>query len=121
VFGGSVVKSQGDGFMLAFPAPGSAAACAVAVQRALSTGWTGIDVPVRIGMHIGNAKAEAGDFFGRSVVLAARIASAAEGDEILVSHEVREGLGGAFPLGESRSLTLKGLAGHHAVIPVLWK
>ena len=121
VFGGSVVKSQGDGFMLAFPAAGSAAACSMAIQRALSTGWTGIRLPVRIGMHCGNAKAEAGDFFGRSVVIAARVANAADGDEILVSHEVQESLGGAFAFGGSRSLTLKGLAGHHTVFPVLWK
>ena len=72
LFGGSVVKGQGDGFMLAFPAAGSAnacaTACAMAIQRALSTGWEGVPVPVRIGMHSSNAKAEAGDFFGRTVV-----------------------------------------------------
>ena len=39
LFGGSVVKGQGDGFMLAFPATGSATACAMAVQRGLSMGW----------------------------------------------------------------------------------
>jgi adenylate cyclase len=120
LFGGSVVKGQGDGFMLAFPAIGSAAACAVAIQRALIGGWGGVPVPVRVGMHSGNAKAEGGDFFGRTVVVAARVASAAAGGEILASEVVHEGLGGAFPVGRSRSLSLKGLAGDHAVFPVLW-
>jgi class 3 adenylate cyclase len=120
LFGGSVVKGQGDGFMLAFPATGSAAACAVAIQRALSAGWEGVPVPVRIGMHSGNAKAEGGDFFGRTVVVAARIASAANGGEILVSQEVQEGLGGAFPLEAARSLSLKGIVGQQAAFPVLW-
>jgi adenylate cyclase len=120
-FGGSVVKGQGDGFMLAFPATGSAAACAVAIDRALAAGWKGVPVPIRVGMHCGNAKAEAGDFFGRTVVIAARIASAAKGDEILVSSEVQQSLGGAMTLGESHSLTLKGLSGQQAVYPVIWR
>src|SRR5487761_1604921 len=67
LFGGTVVKGQGDGFMLAFPAAGSAAACASAIQRSFSDGWTGVPVPARIGLHSGNVKAEAGDFFGRTV------------------------------------------------------
>ena len=119
VFGGSVVKGgQGDGFMLAFPATGSAAACAAAIQRALSAGWRGVRVPVRMGMHCGNAKAEGGDFFGRTVVVAARVASAAAGGEILVSQAVQESLGGAFRLDEARSLTLKGLADQHTAFPI---
>jgi class 3 adenylate cyclase len=120
VFGGSVVKGQGDGFMLAFPATGSAAGCAAAIQRALSVGWRGVRVPVRMGMNCGNAKAEGGDFFGRTVVVAARLANAADGGEILVSQAVQESLGGAFHLDEARSLTLKGLAGQHAAFPIIW-
>ena len=111
LFGGSVVKGQGDGFMLAFPAAGSATASAMAIQRALSTGWESIPVPVRIGMHSGNAKAEAGDSFGRT----------AAGGEILASQVVQQDLSGALPLGGERSLDLKGLVGHHAVFPVLWR
>jgi class 3 adenylate cyclase len=121
LFGGTVVKGQGDGFMLAFSAAGAAAACAVAIQRSLSSGWTGIPVAVRVGMHSGNAKVEGGDFFGRTVVIAARISSAASGGEVLASQVVQEALGGAFPVGEARALTLKGLAGHHSAFPVLWQ
>lgn len=121
LFGGSVVKGQGDGFMLAFPATGAAAACTVAIQQALNTGWAGVPVPVRVGMHRGNAKAEAGDFFGRTVVVAARVASGANGGEILVSQEVQDDLGGAFSLGEARSLALKGISGHQTVFPLLWR
>ncbi len=46
LFGGTVVKGQGDGFMLAFSAAGSAAACAVAIQRSLSSGWEGVPMAV---------------------------------------------------------------------------
>jgi len=121
VFGGSVVKSQGDGFMLAFPAAGAAAACAVAIQRALGAGWTGVSLPVRIGLHNGNVKTEAGDFFGRTVVVAARVGGAASGGEILVTQPVQECLGGAFTFDGVRSLTLKGLAGQFAVFPLVWR
>jgi adenylate cyclase len=121
VFGGSVVKGQGDGFMLAFAACGAAVACAVALQRALKSGWAGIPVPTRVGIHCGNAKAEAGDFFGRTVVVAARISAAAAGGEILTSQQVQESLAGAFRLGTSRSLTLKGIAGQQTAFPVVWE
>ena len=110
IFGGTVVKSQGDGFMLAFAAPGSAVACAQAIQHALAPGWSGTAIPVRIGVHAGNARSEAGDFFGRTVVVAARVASSAAGGEILVTSAVRDGLGGAFTLEGPRLLSLKGLA-----------
>ncbi len=121
VFGGSLVKGQGDGFMLAFPACGSAAACAVALQRGLSGGWAGIAVPTRVGIHCGNVKAEAGDFFGRTVVVAARISAAAAGGEILASQQLQEGLAGAFRLGVAKTLSLKGITGQQSVFPVLWE
>jgi class 3 adenylate cyclase len=121
VFGGVVVKGQGDGFMLAFPAIGSAAACAVAIQRSLVTDSDGIALGVRIGIHYGNARLEDDDFFGRTVVVAARLTGEANGEEILVSRAAQENLGGAYAFGESRTLTLKGLAGSHEVFPLLWQ
>ena len=47
-------------------------------------------VRVRMGMHAGEAIREEGDFFGRSVILAARIAAQARGGEILVSEALKE-------------------------------
>jgi class 3 adenylate cyclase len=120
VFGGTVVKGQGDGFMLAFPATGSAAACASAIQRTLSDGWSGVPVPARIGLHSGNAKTEGGDFFGRTVVVAARVSSVAGGGEILLTQTAQEDLGGAFPLSGPRSVALKGLSGVHTVFELFW-
>jgi adenylate cyclase len=120
-FGGTVVKGEGDGFMLAFPACGSATACAVAIQRAVRAGLDGVLVPIRIGMHVGDAKVDAGDFFGRTVVLAARITNAARGGEILASDSVQEGLAGAFTLDGARTLKLKGFEGDFIAFPVLWE
>jgi adenylate cyclase len=120
-FGGTVVKGEGDGFMLAFPACGSATACAVAIQRAARAGLDGVAVPIRIGLHAGDAKAASGDFFGRTVVVAARITNAAKGGEILASDAVQEGLAGAFTLDGARSLKLKGFEADFIAFPVLWE
>ena len=86
---GYEVKSQGDGFMLAFPDPCEALECAIAVQRAFAErereGGRREPLRVRMGLHTGEVIAEEGDFFGKNVILAARIAAQASGGEILVS------------------------------------
>jgi class 3 adenylate cyclase len=122
--GGFEVKSQGDGFMLAFASPQGAVACAVAIQRALAASEDVPDAPVRVrmGLHTGEAIRERDDFFGRNVVLAARIAAEADGGEILVSSLVRElvGADAEIVFGDGREVELKGLAGVHRVHSVDW-
>jgi class 3 adenylate cyclase len=122
--GGYEIKAQGDGFMLAFPSARQAVLCAVDIQRALRRRAAGGDFPirVRIGVHTGEAIRHAGDFFGRSVVLAARIADHAEGGDILVSSLVRELIAGhedilTRPAGHTQ---FKGLDGRHELFRVAW-
>jgi class 3 adenylate cyclase/ketosteroid isomerase-like protein len=88
--GGTVVKGQGDGFMLAFPSARRALTCAQAIERAIDDAFPGPGsmIRVRIGIHVGETVQEADDFFGHAVNYAARIASAAEGGEIVVSELV---------------------------------
>jgi class 3 adenylate cyclase len=122
--GGHEVKTIGDGFMVAFPSARRALHCAVNIQRDLATFNERVDhepIRVRAGLHVGEAIAEDGDFHGRTVVMAARIAGAARGGEILVSELVRELVGGTeFAFGAARPAELKGLAGSHALSPVIW-
>jgi class 3 adenylate cyclase len=106
--------------MLAFPAVGSAAACATAIQRALSSGWEGVTLPVRIGLHCGNAAVENGDYFGREVVVAARVSGEATGGEILVTQAVQQRLGGSVALDSPRVLSLRGLTGDFPVFALAW-
>ncbi len=124
--GGFEVKNQGDGFMLVFPDSRRAVECAAAIQRGLAEGELieGETVRVRMGMHAGEAIREEGDFFGRSVILAARIAAQARGGEILVSEALKEraehddGDGdGGVRFDGGRELELKGLAGHPPGLP----
>jgi class 3 adenylate cyclase len=121
--GGFEVKNQGDGFMLVFPDARRAIECAAAIHRELTDGAPveGERIRVRMGMHAGEAIREEGDFFGRSVILAARIAAQARGGEILVSEALKEralagnGESPAIEFDGGRELELKGLAGTHRV------
>jgi class 3 adenylate cyclase len=122
--GGFEVKSQGDGFMIVFARPRGAVECAVAIQRALAQRLEegGEPIRVRMGLHTGEAIRERDDFFGRNVVVAARIAAEARGGEVLVSAPLRQLAGGAADIGfgEARALTLKGLQGTYPVHAVEW-
>ena len=88
---GFVVKSQGDGFMLAFASARRALRCAIGIQRTMGDlrSDDGAPVRVRIGAHTGEAVKSADDFFGKTVVLASRIAGSARGGQILVSGDTR--------------------------------
>ncbi len=122
---GYEVKSQGDGFMLVFPAPHDALACAIKVQRVFAErdrGRSGEPLKVRMGLHTGEVIAEEGDFFGKNVILAARIAAQADGGEVLVSESMRNAADKANGLrfDDGRELELKGLAGTHRVYRAEW-
>ena len=125
--GGYEVKNQGDGFMLVFPDPARAIECAAAIQRRLADSGPveGERVRVRMGMHAGEAIREGGDFFGRSVILAARIAAQARGGEILVSEALKQragdGDGATVGFDQGRELELKGLSGTHLVFRAAWE
>ncbi|MFQ5879236.1 MAG: adenylate/guanylate cyclase domain-containing protein, partial [Dehalococcoidia bacterium] len=123
---GFEVKSQGDGFMVAFQSARRALECAIAVQRALAAyndEHRDEPIRVRIGLHTGEAIKEAEDFFGKAVILAARIADAAQGGEILVSSLLKEltESAGDIRFGEGREVELKGLAGRRGVHEVVWE
>ena len=119
--GGHVVKTQGDGFMIAFADPEQAVLFGIEAQQALlknAAQWG--DIRVRIGIHIGPSVRRGDDLFGRNVAMAARIAGQAAGGEILVSEAVRESLDGAagIDLCAPREAELKGLQGTHQLYAV---
>jgi class 3 adenylate cyclase len=111
--------------MIVFADPRGAVECAVAIQRTLAQRVEeGAElIRVRMGLHTGEAIRERDDFFGRNVVVAARIAAQARGGQVLVSAPLREQVDGAADIefGEARELTLKGLQGTYPVHPVEWE
>jgi class 3 adenylate cyclase len=123
---GFEVKSMGDGFMLAFPSARRALLCAIAIQRAFAAyneQHPGAAIRVSMGLHTGEAIKEAGDFYGKTVILAARIGTQARGGEILVSAVFREltESAGDLRFDEGREVEIKGLAGTRRLYAVLWR
>lgn len=122
---GFEVKSQGDGFMVAFASARKAIRCAVAIQRefaARNRSDREHPLHIRIGLHTGEVIREREDFFGKNVILAARIAARAEGDEILVSGVLRELVESSheFEFDEPREEQLKGLRNPQRIHNVRW-
>jgi len=122
--GGFEVKSQGDGFMIAFPSARRAIQCARAIQDAMVRDLAGHPdgpIRVRIGLHTGEAIREESDFYGKNVVVAARIADEAQGGEILASSVVKQLTESAGDVGfeDAREVELAGLAGRHPVYKVV--
>ena len=118
---GYEVKSQGDGFMLAFTDPGEAVDCAAAIQRRVSDhDFGGEHLALRVGVHVGKVIREADDFFGRTVILAARVADRATAGEVLVTPEIVAAVPRAI-VAEARALALKGLSGTHLAHVLDWR
>jgi class 3 adenylate cyclase len=114
---GHVVKSQGDGFMIAFAHPEQAVRCSVAIQRSLRRRPNGIRV--RIGIHMGKSVRRGDDLFGRNVAMAARVAAQADGGEILVSEVVRDAVDDEdITFDDGRDVELKGFSGSHRLYAV---
>lgn len=118
---GYVVKSQGDGFMVAFARPEQAVRCGIDIQRSLDKQPNGIRV--RIGIHTGKSVLRGDDLFGRNVAMAARVAAQADGGEILVSAAVCEAVESSaecedIAFDDEREAELKGFSGSYTLYPV---
>ena len=108
--GGKLVKRLGDGSMSVFGDAEDAVDAALAAQARLA----GIEVEghtpeLRAGVHVGRPRKVGRDYLGVDVNIAARVAEAAKGGEVLVSEAAREALdGGTFEFGRSRRLAATG-------------
>jgi len=120
--GGEEVGTQGDGFLVRFPNPAEAVRCAVDIQREVGEvdDVPGFEIQVRIGVHAGEAVEDDDDLIGRVVNLAARVTSAAEPGEILVTEPVADHVGDALAL-EGRGLKeLRGVSRPRHLLAVRW-
>jgi adenylate cyclase len=106
--GGVPVKWLGDGVMVHFREPAGAVLSALRMVEQLPE--AGLP-PAHVGVAAGRVVAQGGDYFGRTVNLAARIAAAAGAGQVLVSGSVVES---ASPEGvtfvELGELRLEGFA-----------
>jgi class 3 adenylate cyclase len=120
---GRELKTMGDGFLVVFPSVVKAVACAKAIQADIADHNAHNDerLSVRIGLHVGGVIRNKDDVHGRNVVMASRIASLAQGGEVLVSGAVRAvaEASGRFRFCDGRSAMLPGIAGEHLVHALL--
>jgi adenylate cyclase len=118
---GLIVKSFGDGHMVVFSTPELAIAASLDIQRALGANWNRsrelrrTPIRVRIGLHAGTAIERDGDYFGQNVALAARVASQAQGGEVLVTGEIAAAMAELYTFTEAEAVELKGFEGEHAL------
>lgn len=111
VYGGNVFKHTGDGVAAVFPSAIDAASAALEAQQRL-------ELPVRMGLHSGEADERDGDWFGPTLNRTARIMGAGHGGQVLCSTATAELLGGAVDtvlLGDYR---MKGVGRPERIVQV---
>jgi class 3 adenylate cyclase/WD40 repeat protein len=123
---GSEVKTMGDGMLVMFATSvGDAIGCGIAMQRGvarLDRESPLLGLRLRVGVAVGEAGSEDGDWFGTPVVEAARLCAAARSGQILVADLARQLVGsrGAFRFTSLGAMELKGL-GAVSVAEVAWE
>jgi adenylate cyclase len=101
------VKWLGDGVMFHFDDPSSAVLTGLDLVEQTPVA---VDVRARVGINAGNVIFRDGDYFGRTVNIASRIADYARPGEVLVSGEVKERWGSeGVRFDEIGPVALKGL------------
>ncbi len=107
--GGQPVKWLGDGVMFYFRDPGQGVLAALDMVVGVATHAL---PPAHVGIHAGPVLFQEGDYFGRTVNIAARIAEYARPGEVLVSQEVVEAADGTpVTFTEIGPIELKGVSG----------
>ncbi len=118
--GGHELATTGDGFVLVFPEVDAAVRCMNAIQadhEELTDTPTGM-LRMRIGLHVGTIRlASDGTWVGRDLHYASRVASAADGGEILLSKDaLHDRLGIEAQVSGVRRAALKGFPGEHDLL-----
>ncbi len=103
---GVEVDTQGDAFFLAFEAPSDAILAARGMTDALAVGR----IRIRIGVHTGRPTLTEEGYVGEDVHLAARVAAAAHGGQVVVTLATRSQLVGAVEMRELGEHRLKDIA-----------
>jgi adenylate cyclase len=98
-----VIKTIGDEVMIVGSDPAALTDWAVGFQQLFAT-----PVRPRIGIHYGNALYRDGDYYGRDVNIASRVAARSAGGEVLVTRPVVEREGSHLEFERIAEVRLKG-------------
>jgi len=114
-FGGTVVKSTGDGYLATFDGPTQAIRCAEALRADAET----LGIEIRAGIHTGECELLDNDIGGIAVHIAARILGQAGAGEILVSRTVRDlVVGSGIGFEDRGGVELRGVPGTWQLLAV---
>ena len=115
LFGGTLVKSTGDGHLATFDGPTQAIRCAEALRADADT----LGIQIRAGIHTGECELLDGDIGGLAVHIAARILGHAGAGDILVSRTVRDlVVGSGIGFEDRGSVELRGVPGTWQLLTV---
>ncbi|WP_172677017.1 adenylate/guanylate cyclase domain-containing protein [Aestuariivita boseongensis] len=87
-YGGRLIKSMGDGWIVEFRSATNAAECAISIQSVEKRA----DIQLRIGVHTGEVITDGDDIFGDGINIAARLEALAEPGQILLSDTAHNSL-----------------------------
>ena len=100
---GRIVKTTGDGLLIAFPSVVEAVACAVAVQHDMAEHNSSVPedrrIEFRVGINLGDVIIEGDDIHGDGVNVAARLEALATPGGIYISGVVHEQVRGRLEIG----------------------
>ncbi|WNG16413.1 adenylate/guanylate cyclase domain-containing protein [Cystobacter fuscus] len=113
-FGGRILKSIGDAFMVTFVSPTQAVLCGMAIQDRLwqynQTTSEAERLDVRVAINVGEVRLEEQDVFGEPVNIAARVESITEAGEVFFTEAVYLAMNKAeVPSREVGLFELKGI------------
>lgn len=123
-YGGTIVKTIGDAFMVTFESPTNAVHCGVDIQDALREHNTDThaehQLHLRMGINSGEVSLKNGDVFGEPVNIASRIEGIAEPGEVYFTDSVYLAMNkNEIPSAEVGKRHLKGIAEMVTVYKVL--
>ena len=84
-FDGEIIKAYGDGCLMLFSSAVTAIKCAISIQKNLRKEP---NVPLRIGIHVGEIVRKDHDIFGDGVNIASRIESMGVANSVLISSDI---------------------------------
>lgn len=101
-FGGTIIKSLGDSFMVDFSSAVNAVRCAIEAQEQFwnyNQGKSEFDkIQIRVGIHLGDVITVGNDIYGDGVNIAARIESITEPTRICVSADIYNQVKNKMPI-----------------------
>ncbi|MDC0707975.1 adenylate/guanylate cyclase domain-containing protein [Stigmatella sp. ncwal1] len=122
-FGGRILKSIGDAFLVTFESPTQAVLSGIAIQDRLwqynRSAEEDSQLHVRVAVNVGEVRVESSDVFGEPVNIAARVEGITEAGEVFFTEAVYLAMNKAeVPSQEVGAFELKGIPGKIRVFRV---